>query len=120
MRLISNLKVDGRQLIESSIILYQNLPTPCILWCSGDILITVDLKGKSITMNTKRKYNKIPVALSESEFNEFVLKHLKKGKSGPPKKIFSVATTTFNWGAAPEKNFLPQVSHVFELIHFKC
>jgi hypothetical protein len=35
----------------------------------------------------KKLYNKIPVALSESEFNEFVLKHLKKGQSGPPKKI---------------------------------
>ncbi len=34
----------------------------------------------------KRLYNKIPVDLSESEFNKFVLKHLKKVKSGPPKK----------------------------------
>ena len=36
--------------------------------------------------NLKSLYNKIPVSLSESEFNKFVLKHLKKGKSGPPKK----------------------------------
>ena len=29
-------------------------------------------------MQEKRLYNKIPIALKESEFNEFVLPHLKK------------------------------------------
>jgi transposase len=33
------------------------------------------------------KYNNIPVRLSENEFNEFVLPHLKKGRRGPNKKI---------------------------------
>ena len=38
-------------------------------------------------MQEKRLYNKIPIALKESEFNEFVLPHLKRGKRGPNKKI---------------------------------
>ena len=33
------------------------------------------------------RYNKIPTALSENEFNEFVLPHLKTGRRGPNKKI---------------------------------
>ena len=33
------------------------------------------------------RYNKIPTTLSENEFNEFVLPHLKKGTRGPSKKI---------------------------------
>jgi transposase len=37
-------------------------------------------------MKGKRQYNRIPTALSENEFNEFVLPHLKKGKRGPQKK----------------------------------
>ena len=38
-------------------------------------------------MQEKSLYNKIPIALKESEFNEFVLPHLKKGARGPSKKI---------------------------------
>ena len=38
-------------------------------------------------MQEKRLYNKIPIALKESEFNEFVLPHLKKGSRGPRKKL---------------------------------
>ena len=38
-------------------------------------------------MKEKELYNKIPVALKESEFNEFVLPHLKKGSRGPSKKL---------------------------------
>lgn len=38
-------------------------------------------------MKRKRQYNRIPTALSENEFNEFVLPHLKKGSRGPDKKI---------------------------------
>lgn len=40
-------------------------------------------------MRRTRQYNKIPTALSENEFNEFVLPHLKKGLRGPSKKISS-------------------------------
>jgi hypothetical protein len=39
------------------------------------------------SMKGKRQYNRIPTALSEKEFNEFVLPHLKKGSRGPDKKI---------------------------------
>jgi hypothetical protein len=38
-------------------------------------------------MKMTRRYNKIPTALSENDFNEFVLPHLKKGTRGPSKKI---------------------------------
>jgi hypothetical protein len=38
-------------------------------------------------MARKKQYNTIPVALSEKEFNEFILPHLKKGSRGPEKKI---------------------------------
>lgn len=38
-------------------------------------------------MKGKRQYNKIPTALSEEEFNQFVLPHLKRGTRGPNKKI---------------------------------
>ena len=38
-------------------------------------------------MHRTRQYNKIPTVLSETEFNEFVLPHLKKGKRGPNKKL---------------------------------
>ena len=38
-------------------------------------------------MKIMRRYNKIPTALSENEFNEFVLPHLKRGTRGPSKKI---------------------------------
>lgn len=52
----------------------------------------------------KSLYNKIPVALSESEFNKFVLKHLKKGKSGPPKKT----------------SFLKLFNYILYLMHTGC
>ena len=38
-------------------------------------------------MKDKRQYNKIPTSLSEKEFNEFVLPHLRAGKRGPKKKL---------------------------------
>jgi len=38
-------------------------------------------------MAKKRQYNRIPVGLSEKEFNEFILPHLKKGSRGPNKKL---------------------------------
>ncbi len=38
-------------------------------------------------MKIMRRYNKIPTALNENEFNEFVLPHLKRGTRGPSKKI---------------------------------
>lgn len=38
-------------------------------------------------MSKKRQYNRIPTALKEDEFNEFVLPHLKSGKRGPSKKL---------------------------------
>lgn len=38
-------------------------------------------------MKMTRRYNRIPTALSENEFNEFVLPHLKRGTRGPSKKI---------------------------------
>ena len=38
-------------------------------------------------MKIMRRYNKIPTALNENEFNEFVLPHLKRDTRGPSKKI---------------------------------
>ena len=38
-------------------------------------------------MARKKQYNAIPVVLSEKEFNEFILPHLKRGSRGPNKKI---------------------------------
>lgn len=38
-------------------------------------------------MSRNKKYSSIPVALSESEFNEFVLPHLTKGSRGPERKL---------------------------------
>ncbi|MDP5020272.1 MAG: transposase [Rickettsiaceae bacterium] len=38
-------------------------------------------------MSKKRQYNRIPTALKENEFNEFVLPYLKRGKRGPSKKL---------------------------------
>ena len=38
-------------------------------------------------MSKKRQYNRIPTALKEDEFNEFVLPHLKSDKRGPSKKL---------------------------------
>lgn len=38
-------------------------------------------------MYGKRQYNKIPTALKENEFNEFILPYLKRGKRKPNKKL---------------------------------
>ena len=38
-------------------------------------------------MSNKRQYHRIPTALKENEFNEFVLPYLKRGKRGPSKKL---------------------------------
>lgn len=38
-------------------------------------------------MARSKKYQRIPTRLSESEFNEFVLPHLTKGKRGPSQKV---------------------------------
>lgn len=38
-------------------------------------------------MDKKRQYNKIPTAMSEKEFEEFVLPYLKAGRRGPKKKL---------------------------------
>jgi transposase len=38
-------------------------------------------------MQKSKKYQSIPVSLTESQFNEFVLPHLTKGSRGPNTKI---------------------------------
>ena len=38
-------------------------------------------------MKGDHQYNRIPTALREDEFNEFVLPYLKKGSRGPNKKM---------------------------------
>lgn len=55
-------------------------------------------------MKRIRQYNKIPVALSENEFNEFVLPHLKKGARGPSKKI----------------SFFKLFNYILKLMHTGC
>ena len=55
-------------------------------------------------MKRIRQYNKIPVALSENEFNEFVLPHLKKGTRGPSKKI----------------SFFKLFNYILKLMHTGC
>ena len=55
-------------------------------------------------MKGKRQYNRIPTALSENEFNEFVLPHLKKGKRGPQKKL----------------SFLKLFNYILYLMHTGC
>jgi transposase len=55
-------------------------------------------------MNKIQQYNKIPVALSENEFNEFVLPHLQKGKRGPDKKI----------------SFFKLFNYILKLMHTGC
>lgn len=52
----------------------------------------------------KRQYNKIPTALSEEEFNQFVLPHLKKGTRGPAKKI----------------SFYKLFNYILKLMHTGC
>ena len=47
-------------------------------------------------MKEKRLYNKIPVVLKESEFNEFVLPHLKKAHADQARRYrFSNYSTIF-------------------------
>ena len=55
-------------------------------------------------MKEKRQYNKIPTALKECEFNEFVLPHLKKGTRGPDKKI----------------SFFKLFNYILKLMHTGC
>lgn len=55
-------------------------------------------------MKETRQYNKIPTVLSENEFNEFVLPHLKKGTRGPDKKI----------------SFYKLFNYILKLMHTGC
>lgn len=55
-------------------------------------------------MRGRRQYNRIPTVLSENEFNEFVLPHLKKGKRGPNKKI----------------SFFKLFNYILKLMHTGC
>jgi hypothetical protein len=55
-------------------------------------------------MARKKQYNTIPVALSEKEFNEFILPHLKKGSRGPEKKI----------------SFYKLFNYILKLMHTGC
>lgn len=55
-------------------------------------------------MAGKKQYNTIPVALSEKEFNEFILSHLKKGSRGPGKKI----------------SFYKLFNYILKLMHTGC
>jgi transposase len=55
-------------------------------------------------MPGKKQYNKIPTAMSESEFNEFVLPHLKKGTRGPVKNI----------------SFFKLFNYILKLLHTGC
>jgi len=38
-------------------------------------------------MRQHKRYNRIPTQMCEGNFNEFILPHLTRGKSGPPSKI---------------------------------
>lgn len=55
-------------------------------------------------MVKKRRYNRIPVALKEKEFNEFVLPYLKKGTRGPAKKI----------------SYFKIFNYILQLMHMGC
>ena len=55
-------------------------------------------------MKIMRRYNNIPKALSENEFNEFVLPNLKKGTRGPNKKI----------------SFYKLFNYILKLMHTGC
>ncbi len=55
-------------------------------------------------MARKKQYNTIPVSLSEKEFNEFILPHLKKGSRGPDKKI----------------SFYKLFNYILKLMHTGC
>ena len=74
-------------------------------------------------MSDKSLYNRIPTALKENEFNEFVLPHLKKGERGPDKKlpffklfnyILYLMHTGCQWKNIPidkEANGKPEIHH---------
>ena len=55
-------------------------------------------------MGRNKQYNRIPVALSEKEFNEFILPHLEKGSRGPHKKI----------------SFYKLFNYILKLMHTGC
>ena len=55
-------------------------------------------------MKEKWRYNRIPVALQEDEFNQFVLPHLKKGRRGPSKKL----------------SFFKIFNYILKLMHTGC
>lgn len=55
-------------------------------------------------MKGQKQYNRIPTALSENEFNQFVLPHLKKGRRGPNKKI----------------SFFKLFNYILKLMHTGC
>jgi len=55
-------------------------------------------------MKAKMRYNSIPVALQEDEFNQFVLPHLKKGCRGPSKKL----------------SFFKIFNYILKLMHTGC
>ena len=55
-------------------------------------------------MTGKKRYKSIPVALSEKEFNEFILPHLNKGSRGPGKKI----------------SFYKLFNYILKLMHTGC
>jgi len=83
-------------------------------------------------MNGRRQYNKIPTILSEQEFNEFVLPHLKSGKRGPKKKlsfyklfhyILKLMHTGCQWEQIPvdkDENGKPEIhySNIFNAFKF--
>ena len=62
------------------------------------------IKERSNKMRAKSLYNRIPTALKENEFNEFVLPHLKKGSRGPNKKI----------------SFYKLFNYILKLMHTGC
>lgn len=76
--------------------------------------------------------NKIPTELSEKEFNEFVLPHLKKGKRGPKPKIslykmfnyiLYLIHTGCQWHKIPIEKTIegkPEISYSRLFKHFKA
>jgi hypothetical protein len=55
-------------------------------------------------MRANKHYNSIPTALSEADFNQFVLPHLTKGSRGPNKKI----------------SFFKLFNYILKLMHTGC
>lgn len=83
-------------------------------------------------MFNKRLYNRIPTALTEKEFNEFVLPYLKKGKRGPCKKlphfklfnyIMKLLYTGCQWSQIPidkDENGMPEIHYTTIFKAFRC